>query len=104
MLCNLFIFFSGFYLLWQHISDLYNENMEYGLKLLSKLTTDHIVLKLYSLMRVYLVAQVISEKGGTTLKQFGPKEANATAEICLKMDKIFDCLNVRKTRVEAQEK
>ena len=32
------------------------------------------------------------------------KEANATAEICLKMDKIFDCLNVRKTRVEAQKK
>ena len=69
--------------------------MEYGLKLLPKLTTDHVLLNSYSVMRVYLATQILSASVGTTLKEFGPETASGTSDFCLMMDKFFDCLNVR---------
>ena len=33
----------------------------------------------------------------SVLKSFGPPDAVATAEFCEKMDKFFDCFNVRNT-------
>lgn len=72
--------------------------MESGLKLMPKITTDHILLTSYSKMRVNLASQVLSETVGYSLKTFGLKEARGTAEFCLMMDKFFDCFNVRNTK------
>lgn len=90
-----FMWNNGFYILWSHISQLYHDDLETGLKLVNKLTSDHINLTPYSVMRVRLAAQVLSETVGNVLNEFGPEETAGTAKFCLMMDKFFDCLNVR---------
>ena len=94
---------SGFFLLWSHISQIYDEQLESGLKFVPKLTYDHINLTAYSVMKVKLASQVLSDTVGNVLAQFEPPEATGTANFCLMMDKFFDCLNVRNT-VEHQFK
>ena len=94
---------SGFFLLWYHISTFYNSDLERGLKLVPKLTNDHVNLTPFSVIRVRLVSQVLSETVGNILKQFGPPEAAGTAEFCLMIDRFFDCLNV-KNSVEHNKK
>ena len=89
---------SGYFILLSHISRLYYDDLESGLKLVPKLTSDHINITPHSVMRVRLAAQVLSESVGTVLNEFGPPEANGTAKFCLMMDKSFDCLNVRNTK------
>ena len=86
-----------FFILWSLSSHLYHDDLESGLKLVNKLTSDHINLTPYSLMRVRLAAQVLSETVGNVLNHFGP-EAAGTAEFCLRIDTFFDCLNVRNTK------
>ena len=49
--------------------------MESGLKLVNKLTSDHINLTFCSVMRVNLVAQVLSKTVANVLNNFGPEEA-----------------------------
>ena len=85
-------------MIWQHIKDLYFEDIECGLKLLPKLKTDHILLNSYSVMRVSLATQILSETVGKTLQDFGPPEAKSTATFCLMFDKFFDCFNIRNTK------
>ena len=82
------------YILWKHISDLYNEVLIVG----CGLTADHIYLNSYSKMRVKLATQILSESVGHILKSFGPPDAKETAEFYLKFDAFFDCLNVRNTQ------
>ena len=69
--------------------------MESGLKLVKKLTSDHINLISYSEMRVNLAAQVLSETIGNVLNNFGSEEAEVSGQFCIMMDKFFDYLNVR---------
>ena len=88
---------SGFHLLWSHISNLYNENSNYGLKLVSKLTYEHISLSPYSVMNVRLAAQVLSDRVGSVLLSFRSQDSHGTANFCLMMDKFLDCMNVRNT-------
>ena len=88
---------SVFFLLWPHISRLYYEDLECGLKLVNKLTSDHIILSSYSVMSVKLAAQGLSEAVGNVLNSFGPEETADTAKRCIMVDKFFDCLNVRNT-------
>ena len=52
---------------------IYND-LESGLKLVPKLTSDHVNLTPYSVMRVRLAAQVLSESVGSVLNAFGPVE------------------------------
>ena len=47
-----------------HIARIYCEALESGLKLVNKLTSDHINLTSYSVMRVNLAVQVLSETVG----------------------------------------
>ena len=47
---------SVFFILWSHISQIYNEQLHSGLKFVPKLTCDHINLTPYSVMRVNLAA------------------------------------------------
>ena len=76
---------SGFFILWSHISQIYDEQLQSGLKFVPKLTSDHINLTPYSVMRVNLAVQVLSDTVGNVLNQFGPAEAEGTANFCLMM-------------------
>ena len=88
---------SGFFLLWSHIAQIYDEQSRSGLKFVPKLTSDHINLTPYSVMRVNLAAQVLSDTVGNVLTHFGPPEAAGTANFCFMMDKCLDCLNILNT-------
>ena len=63
---------DGQYVLWQHITSMVYEDFNNGLKLLPKLTYEHINLNAYSVMRVNLAAQVLSSTMAAVLKAFGP--------------------------------
>ena len=89
---------DGMTMLWSHISDLFYEDLDCGLKLLPKLKYDHVKLNPFLVMNVKLAVQVLSESVGKVLQKFGPPQAEGTAHFCLMMDKFFDCLNVRNTK------
>ena len=89
---------DGMTMLWSHISDLFYEDLDCGLKLLPKLKYDHVKLNPFSVMNVKLAVQVLSESVGKVLQKFGPPQAQGTAQFCLMMDKFFDCVNVRNTK------
>lgn len=93
--CTSYLWNNGMYLLWQHIAQLFYQDIDSGLKLLPKLTYEHINLNSYSVMRVNLAAQVLSASVSAVLKSFGPPESHGTAKLCEMVDKFFDCLNVR---------
>ena len=86
---------NGKYVLWQYIVQMFREDQENGLKLLPRITSDHVRLTSYSVMKVNLAAQVLSSTMAAVLTKFGAPEASATAKYCSMMDKFFDCLNVR---------
>ncbi|PFX21307.1 Transposable element P transposase [Stylophora pistillata] len=86
---------NGQYILWQHITEIFYQDIDSGLKLLPKLTYEHVNLNAYSVMRVNLAAQVLSASVAAVLKSLGPPEATATAKLCEMVDSFFDCLNVR---------
>lgn len=71
--------------------------MENGLKLLPKLTYDHINIKSYSAMRVSFAAQVLSASVSAVMTTFSPPDTAATAKLCKMVDSFFDCLNVSST-------
>ena len=86
---------GGKYVVWQYIIQIYNEDQENGLKILPRITSDHVKLTSYSVMRVNVATQVLSSTMSSMLTQLGPAEASATAEYCKMIDQFFDCLNVR---------
>lgn len=96
--CTRYMWNNGLYVLWQHITSLFFQDIDNGLKLLPRLTYEHINLNSYSVMRVNLAAQVLSASVSSVLKEFGPPEAAATAKLCEMVDRVFDCLNVRSRR------
>ena len=101
--CTQYMWNNGHYILWQHIAQIFYQDADRGLKLLPKLTYEHINPNSYAVMRVNLAAQVLSASVAAVLKEFGPPEAVATAKLCEMMDTFFDCLNVRST-TEHQKK
>ena len=88
---------GGMYILWQHIAQLLYQDVENGLKLLPKITYEHINLSSYSVMRVNLAAQVLSATMAAVLKAYSPPDTAGTARLCEMVDSFFDCLNVRST-------
>ena len=62
--------------------------MNNGLKLIPKLTLEHVQLNPYSIMKVHLATQVLSESVSNTLINYYPDTSKF-------MDMFFDCLNVR---------
>lgn len=86
---------DGHYILWQHFIQLFHQDLDNGLKLLPRLTYDHIKLSAYSTMRVNLAVQILSASVANVLKSFGPPDTIATSKLCEMMDNFFDCLNVR---------
>lgn len=88
---------DGLFILWQHITHLFYQDMENGLKLLPRLTFEHINITSFSAMRVNLAAQVLSSSVAAVMKTYSPHDTAATAKLCEMMDSFFDCLNVRST-------
>lgn len=88
---------DGLFILWQHIAQLFYQDIESGLKLLPKLTYDHINVTSFSAMRVNLAAQVLSASVAAVLRSFSPPDTAGTAKLCEMVDSFFDCLNVRST-------
>ena len=101
--CTRYMWNDGQFILFQHIAQLYYQDIDNGLKLLPKLTYEHINLSSYSVMRVNLAAQVLSSSVAKVLQAFGPPEAAATSKLCEMVDNFFDCLNVR-SLAESQKK
>ena len=77
---------NGKHLLWQHIVDVYKHNLDNGLHTLPKFSADHILLNSYSVTRVKLAVQVLSDSVAD--------EVSDTSKLCEMMNKFFDCLNV----------
>lgn len=96
--CTRLMWNQGNFLLWSHITDIFNEDRECGLQLLPKLTYEHVKLSSYSVMNVKLAAQVLSSTVGNVLLSFGSRESVGTANYCLMIDKFFDIMNVRSTK------
>ncbi|XP_012566352.2 uncharacterized protein LOC105850424 [Hydra vulgaris] len=86
---------DGQQLIWYHITRIVNDEMKNGLKIIPKLTQDHIKLSAYSVMNVRLAAQVLSSSVSNILKNYYPDDTNGTAKFCEMLDSFFDCLNVR---------
>ena len=85
------------YILWDHISDMFYEDLNCQLLTCPKLTLEHIKHTPFSVMNVRLAAQILSTSVTTALKTYGPDEATRTAEYCQMFNNFFDCLNVRNT-------
>ena len=96
--CTRYMWNNGHYILWEHITSMFYQDGDNALKLLPRLTYEHIQLNAYSVMRLNLAAQVLSASVASVLKAFGPPEAAATAQLCEMVDKAFDCLNVHSTQ------
>ena len=89
---------NNHHFLWSHISQMYYLDLEGGLDYMPKLKLDHIKLTPYSVMNVRLATQILSETVGKTLHDFGAKDCVQTANVCLYIDKFFDCCNVSHTK------
>ena len=85
---------DGKNLLWNHILELYNDDLIRGLHLAPKSTHEHVHLYPYSKMKVSLATQILSHTVAKVLFDY-----HATAEFCEMLDHFFDCCNVR-NRVE----
>ena len=59
---------DGNYVLWQHVVQLFYQDVENGLKLMLRLTYDHIKLNSYSSMLASLAAQILSSTVAVVLK------------------------------------
>ena len=77
---------NSYFIIMNHIADLYYENVDCSLKLLPKLTNEHFKLTSYLVMNVRLAVQVLSSSFGNVLNKFGQPETAGTAKLCLMMD------------------
>ena len=76
-------------------ADIFYEDRECGLHILTKPSYEHIKLTPYSIMNVKLAAQVLSSTVSKTLMSYGPPEPAGTAKFCLLMNGFFDIMNIR---------
>ena len=79
-------------IVWKHFIKIVEDQL--SLKFMVKLNDEHIKLNSYSAMNVRLATQSLSESVGKFVQSKYP-ESNATAELCLNIDKFFDIMNIR---------
>ena len=87
--------YDEYNILWNHVSDLFYEDLEYGMHLLPNITLEYINLTSYSKMNVRLAAQVLSSTVSNVLREFAPNYTAGTSKYCEYINNFFDCLNVR---------
>ena len=85
---------NGKEMIWYHIYKIAFDEMNNSLKLIPKLTLEHVQLNPYSIMKVHLAIQVLSENVSYILINYYPDAAHGTAEFCKFINMFFDCLNV----------
>ena len=73
-----------------------NESNASVLRLLHKLTADHLFLNPYLRMRVYLAAQVFSNRVANAITIQGKRGTEETAKFVRNMNEFFDCLNANR--------
>ncbi|XP_047124807.1 uncharacterized protein LOC124807192 isoform X3 [Hydra vulgaris] len=81
--------------IWSYFVKLVNDDIFRDLKLLPKLTLEHVQLNSFSVMNVRLAAQILSKSVSNVLRLKYPTETHVTAQICELMDKFFDCTITR---------
>ena len=90
--------------LWSHIFKLAQDELSRDIKLAPKSTLEHIDLNPFSKMNVKLATQVLSQITANILFNYYPDETHGSAEFCGKMNKLFDCLNVRNQTEHIKQK
>ena len=85
---------NGNPILWRHISQVVHDDSNRSLKLLPKLSQNHIFLTSYSSMTVSYATQILSSSMANVIQNYYP-EFQETATYCQLMDSFFDCCNVR---------
>ena len=78
-------------MIWYYFYEGVSDEMNNGLKLT---TLEHVQPNPYSIMKVHLATQVLSESANNILSNYYQDAAHATAEFCKIMDMLFHCLNV----------
>ena len=73
-----------------------NESSASGLRLLHKLTADHLFLNPYLRMRVYLAAQVFSNRVANAVTIQGKGVTEETAKFVRNMNEFSDCLKAKR--------
>ena len=87
---------NGKNILWTHLSRMFYDELAIGgLKVLPKITQQHIQLTPYSVMTVKYATQVLSKTVAVALSTFGADDTKETATFCTLMDSWFDCFNTR---------
>ena len=86
--------FYDFDILWQHIVQLYQDELGNGLKISSKLTHDHIYPTQLSVMTVKYVVLVLRKIMSVALSMFITPESTGTAKYRKIINSFLDCLCV----------
>lgn len=86
---------NGKALLWKHIMDLYETDRKNMIRMMPKLSNEHVYLTSYSKMRVNLAAQVLSETVSKVMMAHGSTDTSETATFLSMMDRFFDCCNTK---------
>ena len=66
------------YLLWEHIVKIYHEDLENGLKILPKISNEHVYLNSYSVMTVKYAVQALSKTMFIALSRYGSPDTSET--------------------------
>ena len=86
---------DGQQIFWDHIIYLVNDEVNFGLKLIPKLTLKHIHFSSYSVINVSFAVQVLNSTVANVLRNYYGEETHGTAKLCEYLEKFFDCLNAR---------
>ncbi|KAF0748489.1 Uncharacterized protein FWK35_00021758 [Aphis craccivora] len=84
---------------WQHIIDLYRKDSEMeNMKMLPRLTDNHVIPQKISKMKVKCAAQVFSQRVSSLMAFLASQkiidvDARGTANLCLFFDQLFDSVN-----------
>ncbi|CAK1598223.1 unnamed protein product [Parnassius mnemosyne] len=95
---------------WQHVELLLKENPGYkGIRLMPKLTDNHVILNKISKMKVKYATQIFSQTVASNMgyladKGILPEECKETADILLFFDQLFDSLNGSYTKLKQHGK
>ena len=91
---------NNMWITWLQLIDAFendvNASNASGLRLLHKLTSDHLFLNPYLRMRVYLAAQVFSNRVALALSVQGKAGTEETEKFVKNMNDFFDCLNANR--------
>ena len=84
----------GYDILLQHVVQLYQDELENGLNISTKLNHDHVYPTQLSVMTVKYVVLILSKTVAMALFSFKAPKSTATAKYCEKIDLFFHYLRV----------